>query len=108
MKRKLPRWACALAGCLFALSEGAERELAVVDRVVDGEHAVLLVGDPPERELVVPARELPAEAAGGHWLEIELEGDELRSAEIDPEATERARERVRELLERLRDGGRRP
>lgn len=108
MKRDITRWVCIVAGCLFALSEpdpDREREVAVLDRIVDGEHAVLLVGDPPERELVAPAEALPAGARGGHWLEIELEDGDLVGAEIDHEATERAAERVREKLERLREEG---
>ena len=82
-------------------------QVAVIDRIVDNEHAVLLVGDPPERELRVPLASLPAEVREGHWLEVELDADRLVSAMIDQGATERARARVRSKLDALRNRGRR-
>lgn len=74
---------------------------------MDGEHAVLIVGDPPERELVVPVDDLPEGAREGHWLQVELEGDRLTRASVDQVATDRARGRVRAKLEALRKRGRR-
>ncbi len=83
-------------------------EVAVIDRVVDGERAVLLVGDPPGREEVVPLAELPADAREGDWLQVTLRDGEIVSATVDREATARARDRVRAKLEALRQRGRRP
>ena len=83
------------------------REVAVVDRIVDGVTAVLIVGDPPERELAIARDALPAQVREGHWLAIELEGDRLVSAEIDEQATENARKGVRAKLDELRRRGRR-
>lgn len=83
------------------------REVAAVDRIVEGRHAVLLVGDPPHREVTAPLDALPADVREGHWLRVELDADRLVSAEIDESATERARARARAKLDALRNRGRR-
>lgn len=80
-----------------------ERRSAVVDRVVGG-IAVLLL-EPADEELLVPLARLPAGAGEGDWLEVELEGGELRAARLDPAATARARTRVRAKLDVLRRRG---
>jgi len=53
---------------------------AVVDRIEDGLHAVLLVG-PDEVELVVDATLLPEGATEGDWLTLGLAADPERTAE---------------------------
>ena len=78
------------------------KQQAVIDRFEDG-WAVLLIGE-EERRVNVPRKALPRGAREGHWLQVELEGDQLLSASIDREATEQARQRVMEKLERLRRG----
>lgn len=78
---------------------------AVIDRIVDGA-AVLLVGD-DERELSVPLHLLPPAVEEGSWLLIDLEGDDLLSAELDPSTTSQSRARIEAKLERLRQRGRR-
>ena len=74
-------------------------ERAAIDRIEEG-RAVLLVGA-AEREMIVPLSALPQGAAPGHWLRIEIEGGELRSATLDPEQTARRQSRLRERLARL-------
>lgn len=81
-------------------------ERAVVDRVVDGIHAVLLVGD-AETEVVVPLARLPDGAREGTWLRVRFDGPALAEARLDPDETERARARIAAKLERLRRRGRR-
>lgn len=80
-------------------------EQAVLDRVVDGEHAVLLVGG-RERELVVPAAELPLETRPGSWLRVTTSEDGRVTIVTDAEATERAKARIRDKMDRLRRRGR--
>ncbi len=80
-------------------------ERAVIDRIVDGEHAVLLVG-PEEEERIVPRSCLPPEAKEGVWLLVTFDDDRLLQARIDHEATDRAAERIVSKLERLRRRGR--
>jgi hypothetical protein len=65
--------------------------------------AVLLVGE-EGRKPEVPRRSLPRGVKEGHWLQVEVEGDQLVSAVLDREETAKAKQRVREKLERLRKG----
>jgi predicted O-methyltransferase YrrM len=74
---------------------------AVIDRIVDGRHAVLLVGG-VETERVVPVDQLPAGAREGAWLRVRFEGDQLVEAALDPKETERARQRVGDKMAQLR------
>ena len=81
-------------------------ELAVIDRIVDGTRAVLIIGDPPEREQVIPTDHLPEGTAEGTWLRVSFEDDRLAKAEIDHDETARRNARVREKMDRLRKRGR--
>lgn len=82
-------------------------EKAVVDRIVDGQHAVLLVGE-AESEHVIPAKALPEQAREGAWLRVRIESGVLVDFALDAEETEQARQRVRSKLEQLRKRGRTP
>lgn len=82
------------------------QQKAVVDRIVDGTHAVLLVGD-REVELVVPLAQLPPGTKEGHWLRVQFEGPTLVAAALDAEETERARQRIARKIGQLRTRGRR-
>jgi hypothetical protein len=55
-------------------------DAAVIDRLEDGRHAVLLVG-PDEIELVLDAGLLPAGAGEGDWLRLGLRVDEALTAQ---------------------------
>jgi hypothetical protein len=76
------------------------RHAAVLDRIVDGRLAVLLVG-PDEVELVLELSSLPVGAAEGDWFRLGLRAD--------PDLTAERRTDVEGRLARLRDqrsGGR--
>lgn len=75
---------------------------AVVDRIVDGEVAVLLVG-PEEVERIVPLAALPKGVREGMWLFVTFTGDELTHAEIDAAGTTEARKRITEKMRLLRE-----
>lgn len=81
-------------------------EKAVLDRVVDGAHAVLLVGE-EEREHVVPLTLFPSGATPGTWLKVRIIDGNVVEAHIDEEETARARKRIAEKLNRLRERKRR-
>jgi hypothetical protein len=68
---------------------------AVIDRV-EGEFAVLLLGDEGEFKLNLPLSLLPAGCRESDVLNI--------SIERDPEATSQAKERVSGLMEKLKKG----
>lgn len=78
---------------------------AVVDRIVDGEHVVLLI-EPSEREWIVPRSLLPDDVREGVWLRITCEGDRLVRVVIDNERTDAARQRIEAKLALLRQRGR--
>jgi len=80
-------------------------EKAVVDRIVDKRHAVLLVGE-NELEKIVSVDKLPPGAGEGTWLAVEFEGDELVAVEVDAEETARVKARITDKMERLRQRGR--
>ncbi len=68
-------------------------DAAVVDRVEDGRHAVLLVG-PDEVELVVAADRLPDGTREGDWVRMTLTRDD--------ELTAARRADVEERMDRIR------
>jgi hypothetical protein len=82
-----------------------EFEQAVIDRIEDGEQAVLIAGE-DERMVIVPLEQLPEGAGAGTWLQVRWAGETLLEAEIDAEQTERARARIAAKLDKLRQRGR--
>jgi len=85
--------------------EASELKKAVVDRIVDKKHAVLLVGG-SEVERVVSVEKLPPGAGEGAWLRVAFKEDELVTAEIDVEETARVKARITDKVNRLRQRGR--
>ena len=89
----------------------SESQTAVLDRIVDGETAVLLCEADGEvvEELTVPVTELPDDGRKeGAVFSITVAGDELETIEYRSEETESRREaaqnRFDQLSERLGDG----
>lgn len=82
---------------------------AVIDRIVDGITAVLLLEE-EQAQLEVPVDRLPPGSAEGLWLLVLVEDGELIEARVDPEKTRRIKERIRQkralLLERMTRGRR--
>ena len=79
---------------------------AVIDRIVDGKTAVILVGDTEEQH-EVDARILPAGSGEGSVLRVRIEGGRIVEMHLDSDDTEQTRQRVREKMNRLRQRGRR-
>lgn len=75
-------------------------EKAVIDRI-EGRIAVLLL-EREEKHLNVSVDKLPKGVKEGDWLKIELVNNQLTWAEIDAEETARRKERIAELMDRLR------
>ncbi len=80
-------------------------EQAVLDRIEDQQHAVLLVGA-TEEERVVPVGQLPPGCRPGDWLVIETDDRGRFAIQIDPQATEQAANRIRDKMKRLKGRGR--
>lgn len=80
---------------------------AVIDRIVDGKTAVLLVGE-QQQKFYVPLRDLPPGCQEGFWLLVRLVEGKLGEAQIDQLKTEESQKRIRAKLESLRRRGRHP
>lgn len=81
---------------------------AVLDRVVEGATAVLLVG-PDEWEAHVEAAVLPSSAEDGTWLIVDPETSPVGILGVDEEMTARRTRDVAARMQRLREhrrGGR--
>lgn len=79
------------------------RYTAVVDRIVDGEMAVLLLEDDDEviEQFDVSTERLPAECDEGSIVSVVVADDELIEMTLRPEETRKRRERIREKFNRL-------
>ena len=80
-------------------------EKAVIDRIVDGRTAVILVGE-DERQCHYPAEKLPEGAKEGTWLRVQVEGGEIVAMEVDQEETDTTCRRIQEKMNKLRSRGR--
>jgi hypothetical protein len=80
-------------------------ERAVVDRIEDGDLAVVLVGD-DEVEHIVPRNELPEGTEAGSVLRVDVEDGRIVNARLDDEDTEQTRQRVDDKMRKLRERGR--
>ncbi|MDO9536146.1 MAG: DUF3006 domain-containing protein [Bacillota bacterium] len=65
---------------------------AVIDRY-EGDYAVVLFGD-EEIKVDIPIALLPEGAKEGSWLKVSLE--------LDPEGTKEQKEKIKDLLEKLK------
>lgn len=85
------------------LAKPEEEEKAVVEGV-EGDQAILLVGN-EERRLVVPWARLPAGARAGAWLRLVFQDGEITDLRLDEGETQRRLRRVQAKLAALRARG---
>jgi hypothetical protein len=77
---------------------------ATLDRIVDGEHAVLLVEGEQgvDDEIVLDVDDLPENGqTEGGIFELEFEGETLQEMTYLPEETDERREQAQDRLDRL-------
>jgi hypothetical protein len=74
---------------------------AVIDRIVDGKHAVLLVGE-NEEEKIISYSLLPKDVGEGSWLNVQFDGDTLISIKADQVETEHRKKRIQDKMNLLR------
>jgi hypothetical protein len=74
---------------------------AVIDRIVGGTTAVLLIG-PEETEKHVAVEDLPEDAAEGDWLILDVDHDPFDIVSIDTELTDARRAAIDEKLDHIR------
>ena len=78
-------------------------EKGVIDRIVAGRHAVLLVGD-DEKEMVIPIIMLPAGLKEGDWVKVEWQNGQIRRVERDPDETAERKKGIAAKLNLLKKG----
>jgi hypothetical protein len=81
--------------------EPVPADRGVIDRIVDGRTAVVLVG-PEEDELHVPVDALPDDAEASSWVVLDLEGDPPAVTGVDHDRTEARARDVEDRLARVR------
>ncbi|MCP8615934.1 DUF3006 domain-containing protein [Salirhabdus salicampi] len=74
---------------------------AVVDRIVDGKHAVLLVGQ-KEKEIIIDAVRLPEKAIEGTWVTIKQKGEDVEVISINDNETVETKQRIENKMDLLR------
>lgn len=74
---------------------------AVLDRIVDQQHAVLLIGE-QEQEQVIAVEELPADAREGSWLRVTMMDEQIVSIELDHQQTELEKQQIQSKMDLLR------
>lgn len=84
---------------MSAEQHGEDR--AVIDRIVDGHTAVLLVGG-EETELLLPVDALPEGAAHGTWVVLDMSTDPPTVVGIDEQLTQRRFDELSARLETIR------
>jgi len=72
-----------------------------LDRVEDGEQAVILIDD-IQKALVIPIVELPKGSKEGTYFNIEEKSGQFRVLSIDKRATEREEKKSAMMMEKLR------
>ena len=77
--------------------------IGVIDRIVDGETAVILVEDEGEvvEQFDVAVEEVPDDAGERAVLEVEIDSDDLVSMEFLREETESRQEAAQDRFDRL-------
>lgn len=74
---------------------------AVIDRIVDQKHVVLLIGD-DEKEVNVSVDILPKGAIEGSIVQVELDDcDQVTKLILDEDETKEAKDRVASMMEKL-------
>jgi hypothetical protein len=76
-----------------------------VDEIVNKRYAVLLDREDEAKKIDVALKDIPVRVKEGDIVNIEFEGGKVVFAEVDVEATKRAREEVQKLLDELKSEG---
>ncbi|QQK75855.1 DUF3006 domain-containing protein [Salicibibacter cibarius] len=76
-------------------------EKAVLDRIEDGKHAVLLIGD-EEKEKIIPSSELPEGSKEGMWFQVDLEDSKIVKISIDQAETKKREKRISDKMAKLK------
>jgi hypothetical protein len=76
-------------------------EKAVIDRIVDGNQVVLLVGV-EEREYIILSSRLPKGAKESSWLKVQIENGDIVHIELDEYETDKVKKRIADKMALLK------
>jgi len=76
-----------------------------VDEINDKKIAVLLDREDESKKLDIPLKDMPIKVKEGDIVNIEFENNKIVFAEVDIEATKKAREEVQAILDDLKSKG---
>ena len=76
-----------------------------VDEIIDKKFAVLLDREDETKKLDIPLKDIPIKVKEGDIVDIELKYNKIIFAEIDIEATKKAKEEVQAILDDLKSKG---
>ena len=83
------------------MSHNPREVVGVIDRIVDGQTAVILIEE-EGKQLDVSIQQLPMQATAGSWLRITLQEEEIVSFKLDTTRTKQMEERIHDKAQRLR------
>ena len=73
-----------------------------VDEIIDGKFAVLLDREDESIKIDIPLKDMPVKVKEGDIVNIELKDNKIIFAEVDIEATKKAKEEVQAILDDLK------
>ena len=76
-----------------------------VDEIIDKKFAVLLDREDETKKLDIPLKDIPVKVKEGDIVNIEFKDNKIIFAEVDIEATKKAREEVQAVLDDLKSKG---
>lgn len=76
-----------------------------VDEINDKKFAVLLDREDESNKLDIPLKDMPIKVKEGDIVNIELKDNKIIFAEVDIEATKKAKEEVQAILDDLKSKG---
>ena len=76
-----------------------------VDEIIDKKFAVLLDREDESIKIDIPLKDMPVKVKEGDIINIELKDNKIIFAEVDIEATKKAKEEVQAILDDLKSKG---
>ena len=76
-----------------------------VDEIIDNTFAVLLGKEDESIKIDIPLKDMPVKVKEGDIVNLEFEGSKIIFAEVDIEATKKAKEEVQAILDDLKSKG---
>ena len=76
-----------------------------VDEIIDKKYAVLLDREDESKKLDTPLKDIPIKVKEGDIVNLGFKDNKIVFAEVDVEATKKAREEVEKLLDELKKKG---